>query len=212
MTFPVLLGRGKRWYGEDAQAGEWEQLSSRTSTTGVIMSRYRPKGPVRTGSFAHSEPSAVERARRARMAAGTMVTGARTVSVSRRIAAAPERVFDAWLDPEGLGGWLFRTPDGELVRVEVDPRVGGGFRVDERRGGGTAEHHGEYVALDRPRRLAFDFWTSLSDERTRVTIEIVPDGDGSLLTLTHEGVWADYQARTRQGWTMILEGLERQFG
>ena len=71
MVFPVMLGRGKRWYGEDAQAGEWEQLSSRTSTTGVIMSRYRPKGQVRTGSFAHSEPSPVERARRARMAAGT---------------------------------------------------------------------------------------------------------------------------------------------
>ena len=71
MTFPVLLGRGKRWYRDDAQAGEWEQLSSRTSTTGVIMSRYRPKGPVRTGSFAHSAPSPVERARRARMAAGT---------------------------------------------------------------------------------------------------------------------------------------------
>ncbi len=71
MIFPVLLGHGKRWYGEDAQAGEWEQLSSRTSTTGVIMSRYRPKGPVTTGSFAHNEPSNVELARRARMEAGT---------------------------------------------------------------------------------------------------------------------------------------------
>ena len=71
MTFPVLLGRGKRWYGEDVAAGEWELLSSRTSTTGVIMSRYRPKGPVSTGSFAHGEPSAAEQARRAKMEAGT---------------------------------------------------------------------------------------------------------------------------------------------
>ena len=71
MTFPVLLGPGKRWYGDNAQAGEWEQLSSRTSTTGVIMSRYRPKGPVSTGSFAHSEPSTAELARRAKMEAGT---------------------------------------------------------------------------------------------------------------------------------------------
>ena len=71
MTFPVLLGRGKRWYGEDAKAGEWEMLSSRTSTTGVTMSRYRPKGVVSTGSFAHSEPGAAEQARRARMKAGT---------------------------------------------------------------------------------------------------------------------------------------------
>ncbi len=138
------------------------------------------------------------------------MTETRTLSVSRRIDASPESVFDAWLDPESIGAWLFRTPGGEMERVEVDARVGGRFRVDERRDGELAEHHGEYVALERPRLLAFDFWTSFSDERTRVTIEIAPDGDGALLTLTHEGVWAEYEDRTRQGWTMIVEGLERR--
>jgi len=71
MVFPVLLGHGKRWYGNETKAGEWEQMSSRTSSTGVIMSRYRPKGGISTGSFAHSEPSDVELARRARIEAGT---------------------------------------------------------------------------------------------------------------------------------------------
>jgi len=133
-------------------------------------------------------------------------TGA-TVQVSRRLAAPPERVYDAWLDPGHAGRWLFRTPQGTLARCEIEARVGGRFRIDERRGDEIAEHYGEYVALDRPRRLAFDFWTSFSDERTRVTIATEPDGEGSLLTLTHEGVWADYEERTRQGWTMILDGL-----
>ena len=135
-----------------------------------------------------------------------------TVQVSRHFAASPERVYDAWLDPHHAGRWLFRTADGVLERCEIDARVGGRFRIDERRGDEIAEHYGEYVALDRPRRLAFDFWTSFSDERTRVTIDITPDGDGSLLTLTHEGVWADYEDRTRQGWTMILDGLARALG
>ena len=132
-----------------------------------------------------------------------------TVVVERRLAAPPEAVFDAWLDPDGLGQWLFRTPAGTLERVEVDPRVGGGFRVDERREDGVAEHHGEYVELDRPRRLAFDFWTSFSAERTRVTIEIVADDGGALLTLTHDDVWPDWADKTRMGWTTILTGLER---
>ena len=137
------------------------------------------------------------------------MTEKHTVSVSRRFAATPEQLFDAWLDPEGLGQWLFRTPTGALARVEVEPRVGGRFRVDERRDGELAEHHGEYVELDRPHRLAFDFWTSFSAERTRVTIDIEATEEGALLTLTHDGVWADYEDRTRQGWTMILAGLER---
>lgn len=132
-----------------------------------------------------------------------------TVTVERRLEAPPERVFDAWLDPAGAGRWLFRTPEGTLERCEIDARVGGRLRIDERRGADVAEHHGEYVELERPRRIAFDFWTSFSDERTRIGIDIAADGDGSRLTLTHEGVWDDYEDRTRQGWTMILDGLAR---
>jgi uncharacterized protein YndB with AHSA1/START domain len=131
------------------------------------------------------------------------------VEVSRHIAASPEQVYDAWLDPGHAGRWLFRTPDGNLARCEIDARVGGRFRIDERRGDDIAEHHGEYVALDRPRRLAFDFWASFSAERTRVTIDIAADGEGSRITLTHEGVWEGWQDKTRQGWTTIFDGLAR---
>jgi len=134
---------------------------------------------------------------------------AKTLTVERRLGAPPEQVFDAWLNPDEAGRWLFRTPDGTLERCEIDARVGGGFRIDERRSADVAEHYGDYVALERPRRIAFDFWTSFSDERTRITIDIAPDGDGSRLTLTHEGVWDDYEDRTRQGWTMMLDGLAR---
>jgi uncharacterized protein YndB with AHSA1/START domain len=141
-----------------------------------------------------------------------MVTETRTLSVSRSIAAPPEAVFDAWLDPAAAGRWLFATEGGTMERCEIDARVGGGFTIVERRGRDLAEHFGEYVEIDRPRRLAFDFWTSFSEERTRVTIDIAADGDGSRLTLRHEGVWADYEDRTRQGWTAILDGLARTLG
>jgi uncharacterized protein YndB with AHSA1/START domain len=132
-----------------------------------------------------------------------------SVTAERRIAAQPEAVFDAWLDPDGIGRWLFATPGGVMERIEVDPRIGGRFLVAERRGQDLAEHHGEYVALDRPRLIAFDFWTSFSQERTRVTVTIAADGDGALLTLRHDGVWADYEDRTQKGWAMILENLAR---
>ena len=67
MVFPVLLGHGKRWFGEDAKAGNWALQSSRTSTTGVFMGRYTPRGPVSIGDFQLAEPSAAEKARRERM-------------------------------------------------------------------------------------------------------------------------------------------------
>lgn len=65
-TFPVLLGKGKRWFGEGSAPGEWRLVETLSTTTGAILSRYCPNGPVRTGSFAAIEPSAEETARRER--------------------------------------------------------------------------------------------------------------------------------------------------
>jgi dihydrofolate reductase len=67
LVFPVLLGRGKKLFGDSSKPGELELVSSRTSTTGVIIAKYRPSGPVRTGSFQLSEPSEAEMARREKM-------------------------------------------------------------------------------------------------------------------------------------------------
>ena len=136
------------------------------------------------------------------------------LSVERRIAAPPEQVFDAWLDPKAVGRWLFATPDGKMERVEIEPRVGGRFMIAERRGDDLAEHFGEYVEIDRPRRLVFTFATDVEETPTRVTVTTEPDGEATRLTLVHEmdAKWADYEDKTRQGWMMILEGLARIFG
>jgi uncharacterized protein YndB with AHSA1/START domain len=137
------------------------------------------------------------------------MTETKIVTVTRDYAATPERVFDAWLDKEAIGRFLFRTPDGELSKVEIDARVGGTFQVDEQRGEMLAQHFGEYVEIDRPHRLAFKFRADPGAEWTLVTIEIEPSESGSRLTLTHEGVWADYEERTQKGWGMIMDELAK---
>jgi uncharacterized protein YndB with AHSA1/START domain len=137
------------------------------------------------------------------------------VRVARRFDAAPERVFDAWLDAEKARRFLFATSKGQMVRAEIEPRVGGTFLFIDRREGGDAEHFGEYLEIDRPRRLVFSFHTERgSTDLSRVTVEIVPRGAGCELTLTHEidPKWADYKDRTQAGWTTILDGLAMVVG
>src|SRR5438309_5504494 len=85
--------------------------------------------------------------------------------VERRFDALPETVFDAWIDPTTLGEWLFRTPDGVLVRCEADPVVGGRYEVVERRGGEDVLHAGTYEAIDRPERPAFTLAVPLCPAR-----------------------------------------------
>ena len=131
-----------------------------------------------------------------------------TVRVAHRYAATAERVFDAWLDPERAGKWLFATGSGRMVRAEIDARVGGAFTFVDRRDGEDVEHVGTYIEIDRPRRLVFDFAVpKFSAEWTRVSIDIVPLGTGCELTLTHEGVLPDYAIRTESGWGKLLASL-----
>jgi len=69
-TFPVVLGLGKRLFGEAAKPFELRLVRSQVSTTGVVMSTYIPGGDIRPGTFESAKPSEMELARRRKMANG----------------------------------------------------------------------------------------------------------------------------------------------
>jgi len=67
LTFPVILGAGKRLFGPGSHPGALTLASHAVSTTGVMMGIYTRAGDVATGTFELPEPSAAELARRQRM-------------------------------------------------------------------------------------------------------------------------------------------------
>lgn len=127
------------------------------------------------------------------------------VRVTQRYSASPERVFDAWLDPDSAGRWLFATAWRPLSRVEIDARRGGPYRLVDGKG---AEFAGSYIEIARPRRLVFTLAMENSPRIvTRVTAEIEPLKSGCELRLVHEDVPPDQAGRTENRWTGILYGL-----
>src|SRR5580658_3473531 len=112
------------------------------------------------------------------------------VVVTQSFTASPERVFDAFLDLKVARRFLFATATGEMITAQIDARVGGQFTFIERRPDmGDVRHVGEYLEIERPRRLVFSFGVPQIDRRmTTVTIEIRPSAAGCELTLTNEGV------------------------
>jgi uncharacterized protein YndB with AHSA1/START domain len=135
------------------------------------------------------------------------------VRLTRHLPSTPERVFDAWLDPDWLRRWMFGPDvrDEQIVRLERDARPGGRFSFLVRRGDVDVDHVGEYVEIDRPRRLVFTWGIrgASDDIPSRVSVDFAAADGGCHLTLTHEMAqeWADYVDRTRSGWTTMLDKL-----
>lgn len=71
MISPLVLGQGKRLFGEDTPPRTLKMTDHHVSPGGNIIATYQPSGPVETGSYVSGEPSERERARQAAMAEGS---------------------------------------------------------------------------------------------------------------------------------------------
>jgi uncharacterized protein YndB with AHSA1/START domain len=136
-----------------------------------------------------------------------------SLTLQRRLNASPGKVFRAWTQPAQILKWMH--PSGtEMLHAEVEPRVEGRFQL-VMRGADGAEHavSGRYLEVIPDAKLVFTWtWRSAPERESLVTVALRPDGDGTLLTLTHEQ-FADEDARDKHasGWTSGLDGLERYF-
>lgn len=71
MTFPVILGSGKRLFGDGTPPAAMRLAEHRITKRGNILATYAPDGAVEPGSFATKAPSAAELDRRAKVEAGS---------------------------------------------------------------------------------------------------------------------------------------------
>ena len=133
-----------------------------------------------------------------------------SIRLVRVLPAPPEEVFDAWTDPESIRVWMCPGAVSETVAT-LDVRVNGRYTIVMKGPSGDIVHTGQYLAIERPRRLVFT-WVSnpVRGRTTQVTIELEPDGAGATrLTLVHEALPDAEALRNHQeGWGQILTKLE----
>jgi uncharacterized protein YndB with AHSA1/START domain len=135
------------------------------------------------------------------MAASTETAVRREIT----IAARPETVWEFLVDPEKATRWMGQS-------ASFDPRPGGEYRVEVIPGQIAA---GEFLELDPPHRLVWTWgWepgsqSSVASGSTRIEVELVAEGDGTLVRFTHSG-FADGDAAQSHahGWDHYLERLE----
>ena len=130
-----------------------------------------------------------------------MAAGAFTVNSEIRIDASPEAIFPFLTDPQKIVRWK-----GVDATVEASP--GGVYRVNVT---GVKHAVGEYLEVDAPHRVVFT-WGWEGDEQlppgsSTVTIELISDGDGTIVRLTHSGLPQGADAAQLQGWEHFLPRL-----
>lgn len=132
-----------------------------------------------------------------------------SLTVQRKINASPDRVYAAWLTPETLIRFMSNCQGISLTSATTDPRVGGRFSLVMNNGTKDIPHSGTYLALTPHSHIAFTWESEYSTvEGSTVTIDLVPEGRETLLTLTHTR-FANEGSRDghKGGWTTILDGL-----
>jgi uncharacterized protein YndB with AHSA1/START domain len=127
------------------------------------------------------------------------------VVATEHIQAPPEVVFPYFTDPALIVAWI-----GE--RAELDPRPGGVFALDM----GDVAAHGVYLAVEPPYRVVFT-WGIPGDDAlppggSTVEVVLTPDGDDTLVVLTHRGLPASRIGDHRAGWEHQLGRLRATTG
>jgi uncharacterized protein YndB with AHSA1/START domain len=136
-----------------------------------------------------------------------------SLTLKRRLAAPPAKVYAAWTDPEKIARWFgpAHVVAGS-VRAEIDARPGGRYRVSfDMQDGEHNEVAGVYREMVPNKRLSFSWaWHSTPERESLVTVSLQPDGEGTLLTLHHEQLF-DQAARDGHegGWISTLDKLEK---
>ena len=133
------------------------------------------------------------------------------LELTRVLPAPRERVFRALTQRADLAVWWgpmgFTTPE-----IELDLRVGGRYRFTMQPPDGEHFHlSGEFLEVERPRRLAYTFrWEEPApDDRETIVTLTLDDVGGTTELALRQGAFATEErlALHRGGWTDSLDKL-----
>jgi glutathione S-transferase len=130
------------------------------------------------------------------------------LELTRVIDAAPERVFDAWLQ-KSWGEWA-GPPGVQGDVVQMEARVGGRYKVVMHAPRGDLTVGGVYKEIVRPSRIVMTWKWEFEPQDTLITLTFKPKGKGTEIHMRHEG-FANAERRDshQMGWSGTFDKLEK---
>ena len=147
-----------------------------------------------------------------------------TFVVERSFTKPPETVFAAFADPAKARRWYAEGEGHELQEFTSDFRVGGKQTLRYKLGpqtpvaGMTIRNQTQFQEIQPNRRIVTATTMDLEEQRilaSLVTVELTPNGSGTDLVLTQQGVYFTSgltPAMIEEGWRGLLDTLARELG
>jgi uncharacterized protein YndB with AHSA1/START domain len=146
-----------------------------------------------------------------------------TFQLERKLKASPARVFAAFSDEATKRRWFYGSRPG-LEDHTMDFKVGGKERAQMKMGPGTPVagktlvNDVIYEDIVPSRRIVTAYRMSMDGtpfSASLATIELIPNGSGTDLLLTHQGAYfenADGPEMRKAGWQSLLNKLTKELG
>lgn len=127
------------------------------------------------------------------------------ITVSTRVAAPIEQVWQAYTSPEDIKAWNTASPDWHTTAASVDLRVGGQFssRMEAKDGSFGFDFAGEYTRIVPHRLIEFRFGDRLG------VVEFAEVPGGVNVQVSFDGEQTHSEQQQRDGWQAILDSFAR---
>jgi uncharacterized protein YndB with AHSA1/START domain len=129
--------------------------------------------------------------------------------MSRQYDSPPEKVFQAWTDPEIVRQW-WGNPGYRVTTIEIDLRVGGRYRWGLHHLETKKDHivSGEYLEIVPNSKIVCTWQWESMDYANELILDFKPNENGCELTLNHvkfldEALRDDH----KKGWTGCFDRI-----
>lgn len=145
-----------------------------------------------------------------------------TFVVERSFPNPPQTVFAAFSDPAKMRRWYGEGDGHNVEEFASDFRVGGALTLRYRLKEGTPvagmsiDNEGRFQEIQPNQRIVTASTMDLSEKRilaSQVTVELLPNGHGTDVILTHQGAFFDSGLTPQMleaGWRALMEKLAQE--
>jgi len=126
------------------------------------------------------------------------------IRIERKINAAPDVAYDAWLDPTVPG-----TPWNAAARLILDCKPDGLFRIRMN----DVPHYGRFIELARGRLITHSWMSPYTEgQESMVKVSFIAQGHDTLMVLEHSGLPDNSRGEAhRGGWTFFMDSFPQHF-